>query len=160
MKQIVIEIEEEAYEPFMGMLSLCPAVKVVSTGDVADTKDVMDECFTYAIMELLADKSVFKRSSDLAYVMIGANNGAIKGLDYFLTPDDFTGYLQQLGFTHLPKRSTLYNKLNDTVGKFPDWTFVNDAKPKEKIRRKNVFSRFSSAFVKAKRRKLDGILDK
>ena len=35
MKQIVIEIDDEAFEPFMGMLRLCPAVKVVGTNSFA-----------------------------------------------------------------------------------------------------------------------------
>ena len=40
MKQIVIEIEDEAYEPFMGMLRLCPAIKVVGASMVVETRDV------------------------------------------------------------------------------------------------------------------------
>jgi len=160
MKQIVIEIEDEAYEPFMGMLRLCPAVKVVGTSMVVETRDVIDRCFVEAIMELQADKKVYKRPSDLAYIMIGVNDGAINGVDYYLTPDAFIGYLLQIGVDQLPKRSTIYNKVNDTVGKFPDWSFVHDVKPKEKIRRKNLFLRFSSAFGRAKRQKLDGFMDK
>ena len=160
MKQIVIEIEDEAYEPFMGMLRICPAAKVVGTNSFTETRDVIDRCFAEAIMELQADKKVYKRPSDLAYIMIGVNDGAINGVDYYLTPDDFTGYLLQVGINQLPKRSTIYNKVNDTVGKFPDWSFVHDVKPKEKIRRKNLLLRFSSAFGRAKRKKLDGFMDK
>ena len=160
MKQIVIEIEDEAYEPFMGMLRICPAARVVGTNSFAETRDVIDRCFAEAIMELQADKKVYKRPSDLAYIMIGVNDGAINGVDYYLTPDDFTGYLLQVGINQLPKRSTIYNKVNDTVGKFPDWSFVHDVKPKEKIRRKNLLLRFSSAFGRAKRKKLDGFMDK
>lgn len=160
MKKIVIEIEDEAYEPFMGMMCLCPAVKVVCSSDEVDTRDVIDRCFAEAIMELQADKKVYKRASDLAYIMIGANDGGINGVDYYLTPDDFIGYLLQIGIDQLPKRSTIYNKVNDTVGKFPDWSFVHDVKPKEKIRRKNLFLRFSNAFGRAKRQKLDRYLDK
>jgi hypothetical protein len=50
--------------------------------------------------------------------------------------------------------------MNTTVGKYPDWTFVDNVKPKEELRRKNNFSRFCSAYVRAKRKILDGILDK
>ena len=36
MKQILIEIDDEAFESFMGMLRLCPAVKVVGTNSFAN----------------------------------------------------------------------------------------------------------------------------
>ena len=160
MIKIVIEIEDEAYEPFMSMMRLCPAAKVVNTCDEAETRDVIDQCFAEAIMALQADKNVYKRPSDLAYIMIGVNDGVMKDWDCYLTPDDFTGYLSQIGIDQLPKRSTIYNKVNDTVGKFPDWSYVHAVKPKEKLRRKNLFLRFSSAFGKAKRQKLDGFMDK
>ena len=52
MKQIVIEIEDEAYEPFMGMLHLCPAVKVVGTSMVVETRDVIGRCVALAIKKL------------------------------------------------------------------------------------------------------------
>ena len=160
MKQILIEIDDEAFESFMGMLRLCPAVKVVGTNSFAEPLDMADLCFAEAVKELQADKNLYKRPSDLAYIMIAANDGAINGLDYYLTPDDFIGYLQQIGVELLPKRSTIYNKVNDTVEKFPNWNYVHTVKPKEKVRRKNLVLRFSSALGKAKRQKLDGFLDK
>ena len=149
MKQIVIEIDDEAFEPFMGMLRLCPSVKVVGTNSFAEPQDMTDQCFAEAVKEVVSDKN-----------LIAANDGAINGLDYYLTPDDFIGYLQQIGVEQLPKRSTIYNKVNDTVEKFPNWNYVHTVKPKEKVRRNNLVLRFSSALGKAKRQKLDGFLDK
>ena len=162
MKQILIQIEDAAYEQFMGMLALCPQVEVVGTSDNVETRSLNDVCFAEAIKEVCNDKTVYKRPSDLAYVMIGTNDGMIKDLDYFLTVDDYTGYLVQIGIEpdKIPKRSTVYNKVNGTVGKFPDWKFVGDIKPKEALRRKNVFTRFSSAYFRIKHQKLDGFLDK
>lgn len=55
MKQIVIEIEDEAYEPFVGMLRLCPAIKVVGTSMVVETRDVIDRCVALAIKKLRED---------------------------------------------------------------------------------------------------------
>jgi hypothetical protein len=66
----------------------------------------------------------------------------------------------QLGIEDIPKRSTIYNKVNDTIGKYPEWTFVGDVKRKEILRRSSIVSLFSSAYGRAKRRKLDGFLDK
>ena len=113
MKQIVIEIDDEAFEPFMGMLRLCPSVKVVGTNSFAEPQDMTDQCFAEAVKEVVSDKNLYKRPSDLAYIMIAANDGAINGLDYYLTPDDFIGYLQQIGVEQLPKRSTIYNKVSN-----------------------------------------------
>ena len=159
MKQIIVNIDDLAYEPVVGMLKLCQGVEIVSTSDVVETRDVVDRCVAMAIKDL-QDNHVFKRPSDFAYIMLGSNDGVIKGLDYFFSPDDFTGYLEQLGFTNLPSRSTIYNKVNDTIGKFPNWNFVGEVKPKEILRRKNIVTMFVSAYGKAKRQKLDGFLDK
>ena len=104
------------------MLALCPQVEVVGTSDNVETRSLNDVCFAEAIKEVCNDKTVYKRPSDLAYVMIAVNDA--------------------------------------TVGKFPDWKFVGDIKPKEALRRKNVFTRFSSAYFRIKHQKLDGFLDK
>ena len=162
MKEIIIRIEDSVYEQVMGMLALCPQVEVVGTSDKAEPRSLNDVCFAEAIKEVCNDKTVYKRSSDLAYIMLGTNDGSIKDLEYFQTVDDFTGYLLQIGINRkiIPGRSTIYNKVNDTIGKFPEWTFVGDVKPKEALRRKNVFTRFSSAYFRIKRQKLDGFLDK
>ena len=162
MRQIVLNLDDEAFEPFMGMLGLCPQVEVVGTSDMAEPRSLIDQCMAEAIVEVCNDRTVYKHPSDLAYIMIGTNDGAIKDFDYFLTVDDFTGYLVQIGIDEdkIPGRSTVYNKVNDTIGKFPEWTFVGDVKPKEALRRKNVFTRFSSAYFRIKRQKMDGFLDK
>lgn len=159
MKQLVLEIEDSVYEQFMGMVGICQGVNVVSTSDGVETMNIVDYCFLEAIKEL-RDNHVFKYRSDLAYIMIGSNDGVVKGLEYFYSPDDFSGYLLQLGIEDLPSRSTIYNKVNDTIGKFPEWEFVGKVKPKEILRRKNIVNQFLSAFSRAKRQKLDGFLDK
>lgn len=162
MKEVMIRIEDSVYEQVMGMLALCPQVEVLGTSDKVEPRSLNDVCFAEAIKEVCSDKTVYKRPSDLAYIMIGTNDGMIKDLDYFLTVDDYTGYLVQIGIEpdKIPKRSTVYNKVNATVGKFPDWKFVGKVKPKEALRRKNVFTRFSSAYFRIKHQKLDSFLDK
>ena len=159
MKQLVLEIEDSVYEQFMGMVNLCQGVTMVSTSNGVETMDIVDYCFLEAIKEL-RDNHVIKHRSDLAYIMLGANDGVIKGLVYFYSPNDYSGYLLQLGIEDLPPRSTIYNKVNDTIGKFPDWEFVGDVKPKEILRRKNIVNQFISAYGRIKRQKLDGFLDK
>jgi hypothetical protein len=159
-KIVVLSVDASAYDRVMGMIGLCNGIEVMETGDMVENRSLNDICVAEAIAELRNDKRVYKRPSDLAYVMLGVNDGAVKGLDLYLKPDDYLGYLVQLGIKGLPSRSTLYNKMNTTIGKYPEWTFVDNVKPKEALRRKNNVSRFSSAYIRAKRRILDSILDK
>ena len=162
MKELVIRMDDSVCEQVKTVLKLFSTVEIVGTNDKVETRSLADLCFAEAIEEVCNDKTVYKRSSDLAYIMLGTNDGSIKDLEYFQTVDDFTGYLLQIGINRkiIPGRSTIYNKVNDTIGKFPEWTFVGDVKPKEALRRKNVFTRFSSAYFRIKRQKLDGFLDK
>lgn len=39
MKQVLLSIEDDAYEKVMGMLSLCPSVKVESVDDYIVTEE-------------------------------------------------------------------------------------------------------------------------
>ena len=158
MKQIVIEIEDEAYEVFMGMMRLCTAVKVVSTSQMAETRDVTDRCVALAIEELRRDK-VFKRPSDYTYIMMGANEGIIKGMGIFYYPSEFLAYLNEIGIDNLPGRNTLYDGITRTFGKYPDWTFNDHPAPDEVMRRKNVLKRFLSAYTKIKMRISDASSD-
>ena len=137
----MIEIEDEAYEPFMGMLRLCPAVKVVGTCMVVETRDVIGRCVALAIKKLREDR-VFKHPGDYTYIMRGANEGVIKGMGFFYYPSEFLAYLREIGIDKLPGRNTLYDGITRTFGKFPEWTFSDHPSADEVMRRKNVLKRF------------------
>lgn len=158
MKQIVIEIEDEAYEPFMGMLRLCPAIKVVGTSMVVETRDVIDRCVALAIKKLREDR-VFKHPGDYTYIMRGANEGVIKGMGFFYYPSEFLTYLREIGIDKLPGRNTLYDGITRTFGKFPEWTFSDHPSADEVMRRKNVLKRFLSAYTKIKLNVSDAFSD-
>ena len=158
MKQIVIEIEDEAYEPFMGMLHLCPAVKVVGASMVVETRDVIDRCVALAIKKLREDR-VFKHPGDYTYIMRGANEGVIKGMGFFYYPSEFLAYLREIGIDKLPGRNTLYDGITRTFGKFPEWTFSDHPSADEVMRRKNVLKRFLSAYTKIKLNVSDAFSD-
>ena len=158
MKQIVIEIEDEAYEPFMGMLRLCPAARVVGTSMVVETRDVIGRCVALAIKKLREDR-VFKHPGDYTYIMRGANEGVIKGMGFFYYPSEFLAYLREIGIDKLPGRNTLYDGITRTFGKFPEWTFSDHPSADEVMRRKNVLKRFLSAYTKIKLNVSDAISD-
>ncbi|WP_028904204.1 hypothetical protein [Prevotella sp. P6B4] len=149
MIQILIEIENEAYEPFMGMMRLCPAVRVVSSSMAVEARSVVDRCVAMAIRQLRDDK-VFKRPGDYTYIMKGANEGVIKDMGFFYYPSEFLAYLREIGIDELPGRNTLYDGMTRTFGKYPDWTFSDHPTPAEVLRRKNVLKRFLSAYTKMK----------
>ena len=158
MKEIIIHVEDSAYEKFMGMLSLCPQVEVVSEGVAIETREAIDLCVARAIREMRAD-GVFRFPGDYTYLMIAGNEGQAKGMPFFRSPKEFLDYLKELELDGLPGRSTIYDTISKVDGKYPDWTFTDDPKPKEALRRKNIVRLFLSAFLKAKRNLSDGFSD-
>ena len=158
MKQIIIEVEDASYEPLMGMLAICQHVRVVHAGDIADLCQDQDLCFTKAIATLRED-GVFKHPSDYAYIMMAVNENVIKGLPFFYSPKEFIGYMQQLGFSALPGRTTIYDALARIGGRYPEWTFSDHPTATEIIRRKNIVKRFLNVFLRAHLTNPDGFSD-
>ena len=158
MTEILLKVDDSVFEQIIGMFGICQGVEVVSTSKVVETKALVDQCFAAAIRELRED-NVFKRPGDYTYIILGANQNLIKGVGYFYSPLEFLNYLKQLGFDGLPGRNTIYDGITRTFGKFPDWTFADNPKQGEIIRRRNVLSRFLSAYNKARLRLSDGFSD-
>ena len=158
MKQVVLRIDDAAFEKFMGMVSLCPQVEVVNVCDTGDKKQTMDGYVASAIREM-RQRLAFRSPCDYAYLMVAMNESVVKGLPFFYTPKDFIDYMREADFDNLPGRSTVYNTIAKVKGKYPDWTFTDDPKASEALRRKNLIKQFLSAFVKAQAGKLDGLLD-
>ena len=98
MKEIIIHVEDSAYEKFMGMLSLCPQVEVVSEGVAIETREAIDLCVARAIREMRAD-GAFRFPSDYTYLMIAANEGQAKGMSFFHSPKEYLDYLKELELT-------------------------------------------------------------
>ena len=157
MKQILLEVEDAFFGKVMNVLEIIP-VEVVCSYDVADTKSLSDACVAEAIRELRQDE-VFVRPSDYTYIMLGCNQCREVDLDNFDTPMDFILYLKELEFEHLPGRNTLYDGIAKTFGTYPDWTFKDNPKAWEVLRRKNIFRRFLSAYIRARRSFSDGVSD-
>ena len=158
MKQVVLRIDDAAFEKFMGMVSLCPQVEVLNVCDTGDKKQTMDGYVASAIREM-RQRLAFRSPCDYAYLMVAMNQNVVKGLPFFYTPKDFIDYMREADFDNLPGRSTVYNTIAKVKGKYPDWTFTDDPKASEALRRKNLIKQFLSAFVRAQAGKLDGLLD-
>jgi len=159
MKQIVIEIEDEAYEPFMGMMRLCPAAKVVCTSDVADMSGMRDRCMAMAIAEL-QQRIVIRFASDYTFIMMLVNQGEVEKKLFYASPLDFIAYLRQIGSSDIPGKSRLYEMVGLTSGKYPEWTFADHPGAGETLRRNNVARQFLSAYIRAKRALAEGLAEK
>jgi hypothetical protein len=158
MKQVVLRIDDAAYEKFMGMVSLCPQVEVLNVCQTGDKKQTIDAYVASAIREMRQTQA-FRNLCDYAYLMVAMNESVVKGMPFFYTPKDFIDYMREADFDHLPGRSTIYNTMAKVQGKYPDWTFADAPKASEALRRKNLIKQFLSAFMKAQSRKSDGLSD-
>jgi hypothetical protein len=158
MKKVILEIEDSAFESFMGMIGLCPQVSVVNVCQIKDVQKSTDYYVALA-MRALENMVAFRTPGDYGYLMVALNEGVVKGLPFFYTPKDFLDYMKELGFKNLPSRSTLYNTIGKVAGKYPDWIFTDAPKASEALRRKNLVKLFLSAYMKALSGKLDGSLD-
>ena len=159
MKQVILKIDDSAYEKFMGMVSLCPQVEVVCESGITDVMNDRDQCMVYAI-QTLRNNHVFRFGYDYTWVMMAINEGLIDDYERFRSPQAFLDYLYEIGIEKLPSRITLSLAYSKTFNHFPDWTFTDMDNPSEILRRKNVVRQFLSAFGRAKRGILNKILNK
>jgi len=155
MKEIIIRVDESAYEYVLGMLKLCQKVEVVGEEDCVNTEIDMYSCVARSISEL-HQRHVFRYPCDFTYIMVALNEEVVKGLPFFYSPMEYIAYLQSLGFKHrLPRKSTVYNTINKIGGKYPNWSFNDNPSDYEKLRRTNIVKQFLSALMMARRGKLE-----
>ena len=161
MKEIVLRIEDSAYDKFMGFVQLCPLVEVICDGDCVETRDEIDQSFASSIIEL-KNRNVFSTPMDYVYIMKAANDEVFGKSLFFFTPSEFIGYLELLGLKDLVSRSTLYKYVGNISGKYPKWGVADSDKVNqcEILRRKNIVIQFLSAFLREKRRLADAQTDK
>ena len=158
MRQYLVQVEESACDKFEGMIDLCPDVKIVGVDVVIDTKDVVDQCVGNAIRSLVESNTI-RHAYDYAYIMMGINQGLVDKQLFFVSPQEYLDYLNELVDSNLPGKSSLYKTIGKTSGKYPEWTFTDKPTTFESLRRKNVFKQFLSAFMKEKRARLERMLE-
>jgi hypothetical protein len=150
MKQVLLSIADDAYEKVMGMLSLCPSVKVESVDDYIVTEEKRDLCAKTAFNTLL-ENNVIRRPRDYAWIMMAMGQKVIDDFEAFHSHQDYIDYLTELGIEQVPSRSTIFNICNITLNDYPEWEFLDAPAPSEALRRKNLIKQFLSAYRKAKR---------
>ena len=149
MKQVVLRIEDSAFERFMGIVSLCPQVEVASLDGIPDYGlDELTKRVALAIKNLQRNK-VIRHLYDYTWIMVGIGDGVVEGMGPFGSPQKFMDYLKTIGVERVPSRTTLSTWYGRVIGKYPDWEFIDTQDPQEIQRRKNVFRQFISALNKA-----------
>ena len=149
MKQVVLRIEDSAFERFMGIVSLCPQVEVDSQDEIPDYGlDELTKRVALAIKTLQRNK-VIRHLYDYTWIMVGIGDGVVEGMGSFGSPQKFMDYLKSIGVERVPSRTTLSTWYGRVIGKYPDWEFVDTQDPQEIQRRKNVVRQFISALNKA-----------
>lgn len=160
MKQVVLRIEDSAFENFKAFINLCPSIEMVNELSDLEVRKQVDVCIESAIRDILNNK-VIRRPSDYTYIMQVINEKHVKDAPYFKSPDAFIDYLKELGIKNLPSRTTLYDTINVMAGCYPKWRFNdNRVDAIETLRRNNVARKFLSALFKAQRTFSDRFSDK
>ena len=145
MKQIVVNIQDSAYDCLVGMLNLCQQVEVVSTEELQGALSDVDECFAKAI-KVLQDERVIRNQYDYAFIYMAIQEGVISGMEPFYSVPSFTAYLKDLKIANPPCNSSIKFICKQTQGDFPEWMYIESHDPNEERRRRNIVFRFSSAF--------------
>ena len=142
MKDVVLRMDDSAFETVLNFIKLCPCVEVVSEYSYEEVRKDVDICIEKAIFEL-KENGVFRKPSDYTYIMQVINSKKVKDAPFFLTPDMFRLYLKEIGVQPLPGRSTIYDTIQIMDSEYPHWTFID---PKidevETLRRNNVRTGF------------------
>lgn len=125
-------------------------VEIVNVWNETLTETETDQCFRKAIFEMKGEH-VLRKPRDYAWIMTSIEQHVISELKAFESPQSFIDYLRRLGISDLPNRSTLSRAYNNIMGKYPEWTFLDEPDCNELMRRKTVVVRFKSAFLRYKR---------
>lgn len=150
MREIVINVEDAAFEHVLGVLRICQGVKVISTENLQGIVSGIDECFAKAIGELQEER-VIRNQYDYAFIYMAIREGIICDMEPFYSVQHFVDYMKGLGIQNPPSKNSISNICTHTQGEFPDWLYDEPVDASEERRRKIVVTRFSSAFTRIKR---------
>ena len=94
MKKVILEIEDSAFESFMGMIDLCPQVSVVEERDIAIGGCVkMDERLKQAV-HLMEQEHLINKRYDYAWIKVAMES--IDGMPFFKSAQSFVDYLVEV----------------------------------------------------------------
>ena len=141
MKQVLLSIEEDAYEKFMGMVSLCPMVEVIEINESALLNNgSLAMRIREAILQLRAE-NLLRRKFDYAWLKVAMDSST--DMPSFESAQRYLDYLHDvLQLEDLPCESSISKMMDVARGQLFHWTFKDTTDNSEIIRRNNIVKRF------------------
>lgn len=141
MKEIVVRVDDAAFERLMGMLSLCPSVEVVEVNESAVlSSGPLAIRIRHAIVQLREER-LLRRMYDYAWLKVAMDSD--DDLPSFESAQKYIDYLGgELQLDGLPSESSVSKMMDTARGQLFNWTFSDTSDAQETTRRNNIVKRF------------------
>ena len=141
MKEIVVRVDDAAFERLMGMLSLCPSVEVVEVDESAMlSSGPLAIRIRHAIVQLREER-LLRRMYDYAWLKVAMDSD--DDLPSFESAQKYIDYLGgELQLDGLPSESSVSKMMDAARGQLFNWTFSDTSDAQETTRRNNIVKRF------------------
>ena len=141
MKEIVVRVDDAAFERLMGMLSLCPSVEVVEVNESAVlSSGPLAIRIRHAIVQLREER-LLRRMYDYAWLKEAMDSD--DDLPSFESAQKYIDYLGgELQLDGLPSESSVSKMMDAARGQLFNWTFSDTSDAQETTRRNNIVKRF------------------
>ena len=149
MKEITFRVPDSMVPLLEEWVKHIPEMELVSLEESGQYEiDEIDRRMTIAL-RLLKEAGAIRYAYDYTWIMVAINDGAIKGLGAFKSPQSFMDYLKSVGVEHVPSRTLLSAWYGKVYGTYPNWEFMDTQDPQEILRRKNVVRQLISMLNRA-----------
>ena len=140
MKEIVVRVDDAAFERLMGMLSLCPSVEVVEVNESAVlSSGPLAIRIRHAIVQLREER-LLRRMYDYAWLKVAMDSD--DDLPSFESAQKYIDYLGgELQLDGLPSESSVSKMMYAARGQLFNWTFSDTSDAQETTRRDNIVKR-------------------
>ena len=141
MKEVILRIEDEALENFLGLIRLCPSVEVVEVDEAAVMcEGAMAIRIREAIVQL-RDEHLLRRKFDYAWLKVAMDS--TEDMPSFESAQRYLDYLcVELKLDDLPCESSISKMMDTARGQLFNWTFSDTSDAQETTRRNNIVKRF------------------
>lgn len=141
MKEIVVRVDDAAFERLMGILSLCPSVEVVEVNESAVlSSGPLAIRIRHAIVQLREER-LLRRMYDYAWLKVAMDSD--DDLPSFESAQKYIDYLGgELQLDGLPSESSVSKMMDAARGQLFNWTFSDTSDAQETTRRNNIVKRF------------------
>lgn len=149
MKEITFRVPDTMVSLLEEWVKHIPEMEIVSLEESGEYEiDEINRRMTIGL-NLMKQVGVIRYGYDYTWIMVAINDGAIKRLGAFKSPQSFMDYLRNLGIENVPSRTTLSTWFGKVLGTYPNWEFIDTQDPQEILRRKNVVRQLISVLNKA-----------